>query len=85
MKNKPVRAGSRTVFSFLVISVLCMVYPLDAGSKAGAQLKIVTKDGTKIREELPAIKATILIIRSADNVAGYSFVDEVRRLKRKKR
>jgi hypothetical protein len=62
-----------------------MVYPLDARSKAGAQLKIVTKDGTMIREELLAIKAPILIIRSADNIAGYSLLDEVCRLKRKKR
>jgi hypothetical protein len=81
MKSKALGMGSGAVFSFLVISVLCMVYPLDAGSKAGVQLKIVTKDGTKIRGELLTVKGRTLLINSPDIVSGNSIaLDEVRDL-----
>ena len=81
MKNKGLGAGLGVIVILLMAFILGIVHPLGAGSKDGAQLKIVTKDGTKIQGELLAIQATILIIRSADNVAGYSFVlDEIRDL-----
>jgi hypothetical protein len=81
MKNKALGAGAGAVFSLLVILILGMVHPLGAGLKAGAELRIVTKDGTKVKGELLAVKARTLIINSAYDVSGISLsLDEIRDL-----
>ena len=82
MKNKPVRAGFRAVFSLLMISILGMVvYPLDAGAKAGARLKIVTKDGTIVQGELLAVKDRSLLVAGGNYDSSSAIeLDDIRDL-----
>ncbi len=81
MKNKAFGAGSGAVFSLLVIFILGMVHPLGAGLKAGAQVRIVAKDGTKVQGELLAVKGRTLLIKNSDDESGISLaLDEVRDL-----
>jgi hypothetical protein len=81
MKSKTVGAGSGVLISLFLIFILGMVHPLGAGSKIGAVLRIVTKDGTKVQGELLTVKGRTLLINSPDIVSGNSIaLDEVRDL-----
>jgi hypothetical protein len=81
MKNKALAVESGPGFFLLLVFVFWMVHPLGAGAKAGAQLKIVTKDGTQSQGELLAVKGNTLLIQGSDYEKSISFdLDEIRDL-----
>jgi len=62
MKSEAAGVGSGAVLILLMVFVFGVVHPLGAGTRAGAQLKIATKDGTIVQGELLAVKGRALLV-----------------------
>ncbi len=81
MKTKALRAGLGVIVILLMAFILGIVHPLGAGSKDGAKLKIVTKDGTILLGELLAVKDRSLLVEGGkyDSSAAIE-LDDIRDL-----
>jgi|GEM_PF-6261942 len=81
MKSKVLGVGSGPGFFLLLVFVFWMVHPLGAGAKAGAQLKIATKDGTIVHGELLAVKGRALLVDGGNYATGAAIeLDDIRDL-----
>jgi len=81
MKSKALGVGSGAVLIPLMVFVFGMVRPLGASAKTGAQLKIVTKDGTIVQGELLAVKGHSLLVDGGNYATGAAIeLDDIRDL-----
>ena len=81
MKNRIAGMGPSAVVFLLAILILGLGSPLGADAKAGAQLKIVTKNGAEVQGELLAVKGRTLLVYSSEVGDSISLaLDEVRDL-----